>query len=170
LFPWGVAAAAIAAAVAFAVVDRGQLQHESKLRGELESAKEALTRDDSILSAFLGPEVHVVSLMAASQQKPQVRVFWNHTRRTFVVTALNLPPAPTARTYQLWAIRKGKPALSMGTFDASPNGRTTTTLAVGQDVFDGGFIDDCAMTIEPAGGSPQPTEAPRLLGSWRHVD
>lgn len=170
VIPWSVAAAAIAAALAFAFVYRGERDQAGQLRRELAAAQATLARDDSTLSAFLGPEVHVVSLTATSEQKPRMRVFWNHTRRTFIVTALDLPPAPAGKTYQLWAIRKGKPPMSMGTFDPNPSGRTATTLAVAQDINDGGFIDDCALTVEPAGGSAQPTETPRLVGSWRHVD
>ena len=33
-----------------------------------------------------------------------------------------------------------------------------------------GFVDNCGLTEEPAGGSPQPTETPRLLGVWVHTD
>jgi anti-sigma-K factor RskA len=170
VIPWTVAVAAIAAALAFAFVYRGERDQAERLRRELAEAQATLARDDSTLSAFLGPEVHVVSLTATAEQKPRMRVFWNHTRRTFIVTALDLAPAPAGKTYQLWAIRKGKPPMSMGTFDPNPSGRTATTLAVAQDINDGGFIDDCALTVEPVGGSAQPTETPRLVGSWRHVD
>jgi anti-sigma-K factor RskA len=168
--PWLVAAAAAIAAVGLGLMYRGELQNAAELRDRLATAQATLAREDSTLAAFLGPEVHVASLAAAADQKPSVRVFWNHTRRQFIVTALNLPPAPAGKTYQLWALRKGKAPLSMGTFNPASNGRTVTTLAVARDINDGGFIDDCAMTVEPAGGSPQPTETPRLIGSWRHVD
>ena len=170
LLPWAVAAAAIAAALAFAFIGRGEREKEARLRDELASVQATLARDDSTLSAFLGPEVHVVSLTAAAEQKPRLRVFWNHTRRTFIVTALNLAPPPAGKTFQLWAMRKGKAPLSMGTFNPGPDGRTATTLAVAQAINDGGFIDNCALTVEPQGGSPQPTESPRLIGAWRHVD
>jgi anti-sigma-K factor RskA len=56
------------------------------------------------------------------------------------------------------------------TFSASPSGRTATILTVRADINDGGFIDHCALTVEPTGGSPQPTETPRAVGSWRRVD
>jgi len=168
--PWLLAAAAVVTAAGLGLMYRGERQETADLRSELALTQATLARDDSTLAAFLGPEVHVVSLTAAPDQKPSVRVFWNHTRRQFIVTALNLPPAPPGKTYQLWALRKGKAPLSMGTFNPGPSGRTATTLAVAQEINDGGFIDDCAMTAEPAGGSPQPTETPRLIGSWRHVD
>ena len=168
--PWTVAAAAIAAALAFAFVYRSTRNEATELRTALAEAQATVARKDSTLAAFLGPEVHVVSLTAPSEQKPRMRVFWNHTRRTFIVTAFNLLPAPAGKTYQLWAIRKGKAPMSIGTFELDPSGRPMTTLPVAQDINDGGFIDACALTIEPAGGSAQPTESPRLVGSWRHVD
>ena len=170
VLPWLVAAAAVIAAAGAGFMYRGERQQTADLRSRLATAQATLARDDSTLAAFLGPEVHVVSLTAATDQKPSVRVFWNHTRRQFIVTALNLPPAPQGKTYQLWALRRGKAPLSMGTFNPDQSGRTVTTLAVAQEINDGGFIDDCAMTAEPAGGSPQPTETPWLIGSWRHVD
>ena len=167
--PWAVAALSLAAAVAFAFVYRAERNRGVGLRSELASLRDARAHDDSVLAAFVGPEVHVVSL-AAPSEKPAVRVFWNHTRNTFIVTASALPPAPEGKTYQLWALRKGQAPLSMGTFVANPAGRTMTTLAVSSAIKGGGLIDDCALTIEPAGGSAQPTESPRLIGSWRHVD
>jgi anti-sigma-K factor RskA len=168
--PWLVAAASLAAAVGFAFVYRGARAESAELRSEVAEARATIARERSTLAAFVGPEVHVVSLTARADQKPGIRVFWNHTQHTFVVTALGLPAAPTGKTYQLWAIRKGRPPMSMGTFDAGPNGRTMTALAVAQDITNGGLFDDCALTVEPIGGSPQPTETPRMTGSWRHVD
>ena len=168
--PWAIAMVSLAAAVVIGFVYQGQRSEANALRAQLAAANATLAREDSTLSAFLGPEVHVVSLMAPDAAKPALRVFWNHTRHTFIVTALDLPPAPSGKTYQLWALRKGQAPMSMGTFDPNASGRTLTTLAVSQPITDGGLIDDCALTVEPVGGSPQPTESPRLVGSWRHVD
>ena len=168
--PWAVAIASLAAAIVIGFAYQAERGETNSLRAQLDTANATLVREDSTMSAFLGPEVHVVSLMAPGAQKPALRVFWNHTRRTFIVTALDLPPAPSGKTYQLWALRKGQPPMSMGTFHPTATGRTLTTLAVSQPITDGGLIDDCALTVEPAGGSPQPTEPPRLVGSWRHAD
>jgi anti-sigma-K factor RskA len=167
---WTLAAASMAAAVVIAFAYRGERERSRALGSELAEARTMLVREDSTLAALVGPEVHVVSLAAGAGQKPVMRVFWNHTRHTFVVAAQDMPPSPAGRTYQLWAIRKGKPPASMGTFAASASGRTITPLAVSSEITDGGLIDECALTVEPMGGSPQPTETPRLVGVWRHVD
>jgi anti-sigma-K factor RskA len=124
---------------------------------------------DSTLAALLGPEVHVVSL-ATTGREPTARVFWNHQRKVFIVTAFDLPAAPAGRIYQLWAIAKGQAPISMGTFNTDAAGRATLVLPVDERVTRLGFIDLCGLTEEPMGGSPQPTETPRLLGSWRHTD
>jgi anti-sigma-K factor RskA len=121
------------------------------------------------LAALTGPQVNVVSL-AGTGRVPSARVFWNRARGRFVVFAFDLPPAPAGRGYQLWAIAKGQAPLSMGTFNTNAAGRATVVLPVGQDIAALGSVDNCALTQEPAGGSPQPTETPRLLGAWLHTD
>lgn len=174
--PWWAAAASLVIAVAsgwgYVSVssERERLARTlAQTREDFERTRLVLADRDSVLAAFMGPMVHVVSLSPDPAAQPNARVFWNHTKKTFIVTAFNVPRAPAGKTYQLWAIRNGKPPLSMGTFDIDASGRALAVVPVGV-IADAGRIDSCAMTLEPAGGSPQPTETPRLMGSWRHVD
>lgn len=164
---------AAAACLTFALVSQRRLQElrsaTGELQGELVAVRGELSEKERTLAAFLGPEVHVVSL-AEAEQKPSARVFWNHTRNVFIVTAFNVPQAPEGKTYQLWAIKKGAQPVSMGTFNTDADGRATVIVPVESDVNAIDFIDLCAMTLEPRGGSPQPTETPRLVGNWRHTD
>lgn len=171
---WNRAATWLAAASLFIAVVAGagwlkSQRDEQQLAAALARTEQSLAQRDSVLSNFFGPMVHVVSLSERENDKPQARVFWNHTKKTFVITAFNVPPAPRGKTYQLWAIRKGQAPLSMGTFDTDASGRALAIVPVG-NIADAGYIDNCAMTLEPAGGSQQPTESPRLIGAWRHVD
>jgi anti-sigma-K factor RskA len=108
--------------------------------------------------------------LAGTDRPPTARVFWNHAKRQFIVLAFDLPAAPPGRTYQLWAIANGKAPMSMGTFNTNAQGRVYTVLPVDAQITSLGFVDNCGLTEEPAGGSPQPTETPRLLGAWRHTD
>ncbi len=169
VLPW----LAAAASLGFAVFSSSQLREARSalrdLRGDLISAQGALASKDSTISAFLGPEVHVVSLSEGAQ-RPSARVYWNHTQKVFIVTAFNVPAAPAGRTYQLWAIAKNKQPMSMGTFNTDASGRATLIVPVSDLVQHGGTIELCGLTMEPTGGSPQPTEAPRMVGSWRHTD
>jgi anti-sigma-K factor RskA len=135
----------------------------------LAEARSAQAASESTVTALLGARVHSVSL-AATGAPPVARVFWNHERNVFVVTAFALPPAPDGRDYQLWAIADGHAPVSMGTFDTGPDGRATAILPVDPAILALGVITLCGLTEEPAGGSPQPTEAPRLVGAWSHTD
>jgi anti-sigma-K factor RskA len=160
--PWLAAAASVVLALGAGLQARRSAQLARTLEAQIAAR-------DSTLAALLGPEVHVVSLAVTGRQ-PAARVFWNHGRQLFVVTAFDLPAAPPGRTYQLWAVPKGKAPISMGTFNTDRNGRATVVLPVDRGITQLGFIDFCGLTEEPAGGSPQPTETPRLLGAWRHTD
>jgi anti-sigma-K factor RskA len=75
-----------------------------------------------------------------------------------IVVAFDMPPTPSNKTYQAWAIGTGDPrsiGLLAGGGDNSTVPLVLTTLANTTAV---------AVTLEPAGGSPRPTS--RLLISF----
>lgn len=69
----------------------------------------------------------------------------------------DLKPAPSGKTYEAWVITGGKP-VPAGTFD----GGTGTRLTLTHDVAAG---DSVAVTVEPEGGSAQPTSEPLAVGA-----
>jgi anti-sigma-K factor RskA len=166
---WLAAAAALALAVGASVYAWRLSSRVGGLESRLAQADAEAALADSVIRALTGPEVHVVSLAGTGRQ-PTARVFWNHTTGKFIVFAFDLPRAYPGRVYQLWAIAKGKAPMSMGVFNTDSLGRAAFVLPVDQQIAALGFIDNCGLTEEPAGGSPQPTETPRLLGAWRHTD
>lgn len=166
--PWLAAAALLA--VAGGVESWRLTNRVQELGRRLASADSARAVQDSVIALLTGPGVDVVSLAGTGGRQPSARILWNHARNRFVVFAFDLPAAPPGRTYQLWAIAKGHAPLSMGTFNTDAAGRATVQLAVDQQIAALGFVDNCGLTQEPSGGSPQPTETPRLLGAWKHTD
>jgi len=64
-----------------------------------------------------------------------------------------LDAAPSERDYQLWLMRDGEP-VSAGVFDVS-EGVVTLSTELELDGYDG-----AAITVEPQGGSDQPTTEP----------
>ncbi len=167
--PWLTAAAATTVAVATALWAWLASARVRTLGRELAESRAAAAASESTFTAMIGARLHVVSL-AAEGQRPVARVFWNHDRNAFVVTAFALPPAPAGREYQLWAIADGHAPVSMGTFNTDADGHATAVLPVDPAIVALGFIKLCGLTEEPDGGSPQPTEAPRLAGAWSHAD
>jgi anti-sigma-K factor RskA len=84
------------------------------------------------------------------------RVIYIPDEETAVMQVQGMEPAPEGRVYQIWAITDGGPA-SIGFFTDVPedgpasSAMSNITLEAGQTV---------AVTLEPAGGSPQPTTDP----------
>lgn len=77
-------------------------------------------------------------------------------RHELAVVTTGLPALPAGQVYQLWLIGKPK-IVSAGLLPAARNGQTPAVLATG--VVKG---DTLGLTVEPAGGSAQPTTAPIL--------
>jgi anti-sigma-K factor RskA len=74
--------------------------------------------------------------------------------REAVITASGMPTPGHARVYQLW-VMSGASARSVGLLPGSSAGATSPVLA--DDIQPG---DQLAITIEPAGGTKQPTTNP----------
>ena len=131
-----------------------------ELRAILDVAQAQLDSTKYVVAALLDSSVAITDL-AATGKAPSMRLYWNRARNIVVVAAFDLPPAPAGRTYQLWAIEKGRAPVSVGTFNSPPSGRTVITLQMPAGVQP----EVSAVTEEPAGGSPQPTQQPFLIGS-----
>ncbi len=71
-----------------------------------------------------------------------------------VMTVDGLSPPAEGKTYQVWAITEGTPA-SIGFLDVDSEGLATAAMQV--ELREGQIV---AVTLEPAGGSAQPTTEP----------
>jgi anti-sigma-K factor RskA len=72
-----------------------------------------------------------------------------------VIIANDLPGLSSSQAYQLWAVPADGRPKSLGLVHPDASGHTQAVVAY--DVADGNTI---AMTVEPAGGSDQPTSDP----------
>jgi anti-sigma-K factor RskA len=72
-----------------------------------------------------------------------------------------LPPLPSDRTYQLWFRLDDQTRVSITTFSVDEKGAAVVRLTVPQ--MSHPYVQ-CGITLEPRGGSPQPT-GPRILVS-----
>jgi len=127
----------------------------SRARSELGQARDAV----DLVSA---PATHSVSL-AGQESAPgaSAKAFVDARRGRLLLYVYDLPRAAPDTTYQLWIIVDGAP-VSVGIFNVATDGSAT---------FDAdplaAFTGDVtvAVTVEPAGGVPQPTGPMVLLGS-----
>jgi anti-sigma-K factor RskA len=162
---WLAAAASLVLALGAAYGYWRETTDRRALERVVAQVRDSLAARDSLLSAVLAPDVGTANL-AATGKPPSARLFWNPARRVVVIAVYDLAPAPAGRTYQLWGIATGKAPVSLGVFNPGPSGRLTTTMTVPADLV----FQVTAVTEEPAGGSPQPTQTPFLIGEVRHSE
>lgn len=167
--PWLAAAAGAAFAIWAGLANQRSADRVDRLAAEIETARAtidtlrlAAASRDSMLAALTGPAVETATLTSTGSE-PRVRLFWNRATEQLLVTAFELPPPPTGRTYQLWGLSPDSAPVSLGTFDTGPDGRAIALRSLAA----GASYARSAVTEEPAGGSPQPTTEPFLVGPWR---
>lgn len=162
--PWLAAAACLVLALGLGLAYLRE--HVARERSEemIVAKGDTIAARDSLIATLLSPDAGTAAL-AATGQAPSARLFWSPSRHRVVMAVFRLPPAPTGRTYQLWAIAQGKP-VSLGTFNTSPDGQVIAQMALPADLK----FELTAVTEEPAGGSPQPTQQPFLIGKVARTD
>jgi anti-sigma-K factor RskA len=137
----GAAALLVIGLFSWNMVLQGQVQD---LQGQVENRQET-------------PVSRMVALEGAgAAQEVQAEVMILEEDRA-VLMVEDMPPAPEDRTYQVWVIEGDDPQPSV-LFDP----REQPVAAVVEDPLN--KADAIAVTVEPEGGSPQPTTDPMLIG------
>ncbi|HET8774204.1 MAG TPA: anti-sigma factor [Thermoanaerobaculia bacterium] len=110
----------------------------------------------SELSALGAPDTRTIAL-AGQEIAPRAsaKVFLEPDRRRAIVFFHDLPENPGDKSYQLWIIRAGRPApVSAGVFDVTASGKASLSI---ENLPVAAEIQALAVTLEPRGGVPQPT-------------
>jgi anti-sigma-K factor RskA len=178
LLPWAVAAALlIAFAYTFttgrterqslrAALDQEKAQSSEALN-ENTNLKQQLTNEDAasaelahINSVLNSPQWRIIPL-AGQGTAPDVsaKVYWDVQGNRWVVTA-DLPPAPEGKVYQVWFVTPTA-KISAGLISPNNTGHGFTVVQFPPNV---GTLAAAAITLEPEGGSPQPTMPIYALG------
>ena len=95
-----------------------------------------------------------ITVSAAGPGEANMRLIASPTRGEGVFLVGGMDQAPTDRVYQLWLLRDGE-ATPAGLLDIDDRGRGAHVMT--GDMSD---VSAVALTIEPEGGSPQPTTDP----------
>ena len=175
--PWWLAAAAALAAVAFGLYAMSLRERIGQLEAELRQAiaraegadrerqiaNAASDRARQIVAVLDAPDLRTIGLAGQKGAPAAVgRAHWSPSRG-LVFTASNLPPPSSGRQYQLWVIPNGeKTPVSAGMIDIEGSGLATALVDRGL----ASRLGTVAVTLEVAGGAPQPTTDPVLVGTW----
>lgn len=99
----------------------------------------------------------------AAAPQASARLFWDQSRQEWVIYFFDLPAAPSDKDYQLWYITSDQRKVSAQVFRHETNGRVELRLALPPDIVPA--LAATAVTLEPRGGSPQPTGQLVLKGA-----
>lgn len=97
---------------------------------------------------------------AATAQRAGAQVFWRKDVQTWLVHAFEMPRLAGGRVYQLWFLENGR-AVSAGVMDTDPEGHAIMVVRVPPEMRG---ATHAAVSVEPRGGSAQPTGPVVLLG------
>lgn len=132
-----------------------------ELQGEQQTARAELTRARAVLELLTAPDTTRVTLVAGEARPvPQGKVFY-HPQKGLLFYAANLPVLPSGKTYQLWLVPTQGNPISAGIFQTDPHGNGEVLLP---PLPAGVAAKAFAVTVEPAGGVPQPTGPKVLVG------
>jgi anti-sigma-K factor RskA len=165
---WTALAASILAAV-------GLGWSTTRLRNDLAALQETVTSTEAMLAdrqrrleereatlnSIFEPSVKLYQLAASGDPEPGIQLFWDQKRNTAIIHGFRLRPVPGGREYQLWFIKDGKPVPSV-TFKPESTGHARVEKI---PVPVGGALSAAAITVEPEGGSQQPTSPIVLVGA-----
>lgn len=134
------------------------------LERQIAARDSAITDRQALLDAMTGPGVQVIEAGATNARRPVAKMFWDQPTNQWTFVAHNLPKIAPNRTYQLWLITRAQRKISAGVFATNASG---DALVIAHYALARDALAAIAVTDEPAGGSPQPTSTPVLLGAAR---
>jgi anti-sigma-K factor RskA len=126
----------------------------------MDDAQRVALQTQSTVDVLTAPDVARIDLAGQpTAPSAQARALWSR-QRGMVFTASNLPQLPAGRVYQVWVVTADA-RISAGLIMPDTTGSLTATFATPPDIAQPVAV---AVTLEPAGGVPQPTGAFYLLG------
>ena len=167
--PWACAAAAGIALVVslwnLSNLNRelsGQRSQLSQQRQQIQELQSQLNQEKAVTAFLSDPEARV-TMLAGTGKSPRSagKILWNPKDKKALFYASRLPVPPAGKTYQLWIIAENKP-FDAGIFSVNEAGSGFLKI---DSLASAEKAQKFAVTLEPAGGVPQPTGEMRLLGS-----
>ncbi|HEY1011608.1 MAG TPA: anti-sigma factor [Herpetosiphonaceae bacterium] len=131
---------------------------------QVAALRQAVESGQSLATLLGAPGTEVVPL---ADQDPaghsgRTQLVVNRQHGAAYLAADGLAPLPAGQDYQLWFITDGGP-VSAGVFKVDEQGRAAFMLAGAPLPAD---AHAAGITVEPAGGSAQPSQPPFLMGSF----
>ena len=130
-----------------------------QLQRQVSSLHAELAHQQALIEVLTQPNTQLVTFAPETGVDGQVRLLVSPEGTSAYLVSRQLQPLPPDRTYQLWLIANDQP-VSAGTFDVDQQGIALLRVQADRPLAE---YDLAGITIEPEGGSAQPTMAPILV-------
>jgi anti-sigma-K factor RskA len=149
------ATALLALASAYLFTQSAKLARE---RDDLSRERNSLTEEMAAwrrqVDDIVSPRTKVIAMVGDETPQANAKVFWDTETQKWVIYVFDLPAPPSDKDYQLWYVTKNA-KISAAVFRTDEQGQTVLKLTLPPDALAG--LAATAVTLEPMGGSPQPT-------------
>ncbi len=145
----------VAATVLLSLVSGYLFWQNTKLNSERNDLARELDKVKAEVKEFILPTTKVIAMNGEEAPQASAKLVWDTKRQTWVIYIYNLPEPPTDKDYQLWYLTKDAAKISAAVFRTNERGEYELKLTLPPDVVSG--LAATAVTLEPKGGSQQPT-------------
>jgi len=103
---------------------------------------------------IVSPRTRIIAMVGDETPQANAKVVWDTNAQKWEIYIFDLPAPPSDKDYQLWYVTKNA-KISDAVFRTDGQGRTVLKLTLPPDAL--ADLAATAVTLEPRGGSPQPT-------------
>lgn len=149
---------------AFLIWQNRQLAAErNQLSAQLAHSSAQLAAARKQWDEMLSPATRVISLSGEAAPQASAKLVWDTRQQQWVIYLSNLPALPADKDYQLWYLTSDQAPISAAVFRTDQQGRGEVRLSVPASIAS--HLAATAVSLEPKGGSPQPTGQIYLKGA-----
>ena len=150
------AAIALAALSGILFVQNGRLKRErDDMARQAQGERDQLARAQESLNGFLSPATRVIKMVGDAAPQASAKLVWDTGTQQWVIYFYDLPGLAPDKDYQLWYITTAQEKLSATLFQPGAGGKGELKIKVPAEIAP--KLAATAVTLEPKGGSPQPT-------------
>lgn len=153
----GLGVVAAAAIIGLLIVNLLLLQQVGSLVAQQKSLQQQVDRNQTAMAVLSYPSAEVADVQGETVFGTLV---YDPERRVAVLYAWGLEPLTSGKVYQAWLRNEAGARISAGIFEAEADGQFSVVLLRSPEPI-AGFVG-LGVTIEPSGGSDEPTTEPLL--------
>lgn len=144
----------IAATALLAFTSAYLYEQNAKLARERDNLSEELGGWRRKFDDIVSPRTRIIGMVGDESPQANAKVVWDTKTQQWVIYIFDLPSPPFDKDYQLWYVTENA-KISAAVFRPDEQGRTVLKLTLPPEALAG--LAATAVTLEPRGGSPQPT-------------